>query len=97
MLGDDTPQAANDPVANAIVEGAKNQTMDLVTNHVKSTVCAVGVCHRVAQDPVEAFLGGEEVVQHSKKEAAITRVKPWRTTEWPDCFPLEVRVESFSS
>ena len=70
-LGKKLPETSNEPVPSPIVEAAVHESMKVIITNFQRAECAVWVGDLVAQDPVEPFSCGEEVVKHSKQEAGV--------------------------
>jgi hypothetical protein len=62
-LRENVPEAAGYPVAYIIVEWAGNQSMKLITEDIFSAEGAMRAGYSVAEDSVQSFLGGQQVVQ----------------------------------
>ena len=70
-LGKKLPETSNEPVPSPIVEAAVHESMKVIITNFQRAECAVWVGDLVAQDPVEPFSCGEEVVKHSEQEAGV--------------------------
>ena len=62
-MRENVPEAASDPVANTIVKWAGNRCMKLITGDILNAEGAMRAGYSLAENSVQSFLGGQEVVQ----------------------------------